>query len=336
MKTSRLEKTTLLCTLILIVCYGCSKTEAIPDNDIKSDGNYIPSIFTNKYVNGTGIFADYSYIVPPDASSKQYDNLIKIENNQLDYYSYAIAAFPLEPSSGNLEVDAQYLFSKYTPDYIPFIRSGGTDENISFEKGKTMQGFDYVMVNREVIKTDRSDVRAKSIVVVKVGNKVAALLSDQDVDATNSGEGTWALNFVLFTIRFNNAQPLGITIKKDLLGTWGSVGTSAASSTSYYGTNTFSWGGITEIRTSKDADFDNVYTKTFGGSGSYTLNGNELKQTWKATNKDSHYLVNVIQRKRIDDDSWQTMLWKISIEPEDITCNGLPCLRSFYQPNSLW
>jgi hypothetical protein len=332
-KTHRLIKLILVCTPFFTICYGCSEPETIPDSDSNSDGNYIPSVLRNKYVNGTGIFADYSYIIPLGASSTQYSNIIKIENSD---FSYAIAAFPLEPSSGDLKTDAQNLFVKYTPDYVPFIRSGGSSESISLEKGKTMQGFDYLIMDREVIKTDRSDVRAKSIVVIRVGDKVASLLSDQYVDGPPASDGVYALNFVVFTIRFNNTQAPGITLKTDLLGTWGSVGTNAASSTSYYGTNTFSWGGITEIRTSKDADFDNVYTKTFGGSGSYTLQGNELTQTWKATNKTSRYLVNVIQRKNMEDDSWTSYLWKISIEPEDLTCNGLPCLIAYYQPNSLW
>jgi hypothetical protein len=336
MKTRHFLKITSICLLLSTSLPSCKKagTEPIANEDIQSDGSYIPDVFKDKYINGTGSFSEYSLIKPPEATYKQYSNLIKIENDQLDYYSYAVDAFPLEPSSGNLETDAQNLLGKFVPGYELFIRSGGSSSNISYETGKTMQGFDYLKIILEVKITNA--LRAKSIVVIKVGDKVATLLSDQAIDAAIGGQGTMALNYILLTIRFNGVPAPGIVVKKNLLGTWGTAGTTTAFSFSYYGTNTFSFGGITEIRTSKDADFDNVYTTTVGGSGAYTLKGNELTEKWKATGNSSRYIVNLIRTKSYLDNTWKTQLWKININPDALTCEGLPCLRAFERPYDLW
>ncbi len=303
--------------------------------------NSTPEIFKDKYITGTGIFSDHSYIVPPAGKStfhQQYTNLIKIKNDDLNESGqpFWIDIFPLELSSGSLETDAENIIAKNNQGYVPFIRSGGTSSNIAFERGRTMQGFEYLKVKKNLIKkTDNNtDVKAEIVAVIKVGNKIAPILLEEDVDASWD-KGDEALAFILMTIKFNNIVSPGTNLQKDLLGTWGSVGTTGGSGTSYYGTNTFDWGGASQTRTSKDADYDYVYSKTFGGTGTYNVKGNVLTETWKATKSVGTKLISPIQRK-VNDEPWQSYLWSIRIDPKNCECDGLPCLSNFWQPLSRW
>jgi hypothetical protein len=314
-------------------------TNAIVNNN--SNTSNPPEIFKDKYITGSGIFSDYSYIIPPAGKStfhQQYTNLIKVKNDDINESAqpFWIDIFPLELSSGSLQTDADNIIAKYNPGYVPFIRSGGTSSNISLEKGRTIQGFEYLKVKKELIKrTDNnSDVKSEVAAVIKVGNKVASILLEEHIDALWD-KGDKALAFILMTIRFNNIVAPGYNLQKDILGTWGRVGTTGGYAYSYYGTNTFDWNGASQTRTSKDTDYDYVYTKTFGGTGSYSLKGNVMTEVWKATKTVTNKLISAVQRK-VNAEPWQFYLWEIGIDPKDCECDGLPCLSNFWQPSSRW
>ncbi len=306
--------------------------------------NAIPVIFKDKYITGTGIFSDYSYIIPQAGKStfhQQYSNLIKImnENTSEHIYPFWLDIFPLENTSGNLEVDAENMFAKYHPGFVPFIRSGGSESTIEWEKGVTIQGFDYLKVTKELIKKNddgNNIVKLVDIVVIKVSNKVATISLEQHVDGFSYHDGGKpSLSFILRTLLFNNVQTPTVDFKKDLLGTWGLLGTNVATTMSYFGTNTFDWGGTFQTRRTKDAEYDYVYTTNLGGTGTYTLKGGILTETWKATNKVGIKLISPVQRKR-NNEPWQSCLWMIRINSEDCKCDGLPCLTNFDRPYSKW
>lgn len=335
MKSQQLH--TAIYVLVLIAFFSCNKDENSSINlDVKNnqtDGNFIPKVFEEKYISGTDNFSDYYIVKPPTTDYQQYSDLIRIKKDG----EFDLDIYPLEASSGNIETDASSFMERLNPGYYPINTNGYNGTEAEIEKGKTTQGFEYFILKKTLTKQlneNQFDTKDIAVAAIKVDNKVSLIILYQGAQSIREN-GDMALSYVLLTIRFKNATAPGITLQNELIGTWGIVGTNASSSYSFYGTNSFDYGGVSEIRSVKDQDFIEIYRTRVGGSGSFSLTGNVLTLKWKATNIENSKILSIVKRKR-NDEEWKTVMWTLDINQKDLVCEDMPCLNNLYQPFEVW
>ncbi len=149
-----------------------------------------------------------------------------------------------------------------------------------YEKGKTMQGFDYFQVKKYITKKSGNDnLRIDgTLLLIQVGDKVAVISAGEPYQ-TMFDAAEQALDYILYDFRIASAGA-NANLQKDLLGSWSSV-SSVALLYTYHPNGTFSFAGASQFRTSRDSVYDNVTTTSFSSDGTYKLSGNLMTITNK-------------------------------------------------------
>ncbi len=235
----------------------------------------------------SGSVSDYSFTTPPSWTRQNKANEIVLSR---DNNRYVVSCQPTVRSSGNLEADADKMLLQVFQGWSIFTDLGYSANYGTFEKGKTVQGLDYFLAKRYIKKNSNPDQKMDAIILlVKVGNNVAVISAAQPFQDIQS-YSTQALNFLLYDFAVKGVSGTA-NLQKDLLGTWTGYGGVVVEST-YHPNNTFSSGGASQTRTSRDAYTDRVTTTSFATDGSYTLNGNLLTKNFVA-----HFLLKEQIRK---------------------------------------
>jgi len=226
-----------------------------------------------------------------------------------------IAFLPPMDSSGDLQRDADRILWQAFKGHDTWYGNGFTPDYGQFERGKTLQGLEYFQAYRYAKKaSDPNEGFVPSrfdavILVVKLGNKVAAAVGRQPFQSPNySDSAVTALDRILYDLKFKNV-PNNYNLKADVLGSWSAASTTVALAYTFNPNGSFSKGGAIEFRTRRDRDTDNVTTTSYGMTETYSITGNILTQNYKRTGQVYKHKVRVYQTK-YDKDPWrQKMGW---------------------------
>jgi hypothetical protein len=221
----------------------------------------------------SGSVSDYEFTLPPKWTRSDSPNEI-VMKKKTEYQEYTISMQPLLASSGNLENDAETIFWQVFQGWAPSTENGFRADYGRYEKGKTMQGFDYFQVKKYITKKSGNDnLRIDgTLLLIQVGNKVAVISAGEPYQ-TMFDAAEQALDYILFDFRIASGGA-NANLQKDLLGSWSSFGSSVGLSYTYHSNGTFSFAGASQFRTSRDTYTDNVTTTSFSSDGTYKLNGN--------------------------------------------------------------
>jgi hypothetical protein len=267
--------------------------------------------------NASGNVADYSFTTPTgwsrsDSASKIV--LSKGGENKIEF-------LPLMDSRGNLERDAQAILWQVFKGYDAWASNGFETDYGTYEKGKTAQGLEYFRVYRYVKKIGEESAFSQSrfdaiLLLVKLGGKVAVIAGRQPFQSDFARDSTLnAIDLILYDLAFKSVNN-SYNLKNDLLGSWSAAGGSVALAYTFNANGTFHKGGAAEFRTSRDARTDNVTTKSYGMTESYSLSGNVLTQNYKRTGEAFKYKIRIYQTK-YDKDAWQQKLGFLPLENPD-------------------
>jgi hypothetical protein len=298
------------------------KPISIQKNIVSSNPNDIPTVLTGKYQNGTGALSDYKFIVPASFTGTIYTDEIQFKDTKT-YSGAVVSILPLVAYNGNIETDLLTIFFQQFKDWQPHTLGGFDANGGEFEKGFTAQGFPYIKANKMLTKSNSDYGAAKTdglILLIKVGNKLATIVAADNFQSI-SGQADKVLNYLIFTLRFNNAPATSYSLQNDMLNSWSSASGSVGLSNSYYKNGTFDFGGASRIYVNHDANYDKVTTTSYGTSGTYSLKGNELTSNFKSNNNTTKELVRVYYKK-FNTDAW--VLKMQTLDPNS-KCNE-PCV----------
>jgi hypothetical protein len=290
--------------------------------------NETPTMLTGKYQNGTGSLSDYQFIIPASFSGTIYTNEIQLKDTKT-YSDAIISMLPLVAYNGNLETDLNTIYFQQFKDWQVHTLGGFKATEGEYEKGFTAQGFPYIKAKKMLTKSNTDYSAQKTdglILLIKVGKKLATIVAADNFQSI-VGQADKVLNYLLFTLRFNNTTSIS-TLQNDILGSWSSASGSVGLSNTYYKNGTFDFGGASKFRVSHDANYDKVTTTSYGSSGSYSLKGNELTTTFKSTNKTSKELVRIYYTQ-INNEGWKLKLQ--TLDP-NWKCND-PCVPNGVEYN---
>jgi hypothetical protein len=292
--------------------------------------NDIPTLLAGKYQNGTGALSDYKFIIPPSFSGTIYSNEIQFTVTKT-YSNAIVSLLPLTAYTGNIETDLNTIFFQQFKDWLPHTTSGFKAGDGVFEKGTTCQGFPYIRAKKMLTKSNEDYSAQKTdglVLLIKVGNKLATIVAAQPFQSI-SDEANEALNYLLFTLRFNNTMLPNNLLQNDMIGSWSSAGGGVGLSNTYYKNGTFDFGGAAQFRVSHDANYDKVTTTSYGSSGTYHLRGNELTQTFKSNKNTTKELLRIYYTQ------YNAEGWKYKMQTLDPNwkCNE-PCVPKGVEYNN--
>lgn len=259
----------------------------------------------NSTANLTGSVNDYEFVVPPTWTRQNFANEIVLRKNS----EYVISFQPFTVSGGNLENDAEKIFWQVFQGWQQST-SGGYD---TYEKGKTKQGLNYFLVKKFITKQGTLG-RDGILLLVQVGDKIAVISASQPYNdiARSSLE---ALDFILFDF---GIKGIGMAnFQKELQGSWSSASSTVGVITTYHPNNTFSSGGVSQTRTSRDATTDIITTKGFASDGNYSLSGNLLIKNFTKTKVIHKSKIRFYYTKHNNDE------WVFKMGSQGLTVSGI-------------
>lgn len=279
------------------------------DIDIKETPKPISN--QTSVANSSGNASDYEFTVPPNWKAEYKSNETILRG--IDGSVVSLGAFIA--SSGSLENDISRNFFTIFSGWKPVTTNGFSADWAKHEKGKTKQGYDYYQMLKYATKDPAGNTGYNEIILllVKIGDKVAVISASQP-QATSIGAEK-ALDFILYDLNFKNTTPLTSTIQKDLLGSWSSASGSVGLNYAFYPNGTFSFGGASQFRTSRDVYTDNVTTTSFSTDGSYSIVGNLLTIIHKKTKVVSKWKIRFYYTK-YDKDNWKYKRGELPLDSE--------------------
>ncbi|HLM62571.1 MAG TPA: hypothetical protein VK308_17345 [Pyrinomonadaceae bacterium] len=258
---------------------------------------------------------DYGFITPAGWSRSDSANKIVLSKGSENKIEF----LPLVNSSGNLERDADRIFWQVFKGFDSWYGHGFKADYGTYEKGRTVQGLEYYLVQRYAKKAseEMSDyVESKFdaiVLLVKVGGKVAVIAGRQSFQTDSTT--LEAIDLILYDLKFKSVTDT-YNLKNDLLGSWSTASGSVALAYTFNANGTFSQGSATQFRTSRDARTDNVTTTSYGMTQSYSLSGNILTQNYKRTGKIEKSKIRIYYTKE-DKDPWQHKIGFLPLDGND-------------------
>jgi hypothetical protein len=295
-----------LAFLFIAILASCSKDGSGSNNASGNtdDPNFV--LVDPTEITGIGEVTDYSLVVPPEwKADLQQDRILLLDKNKL-FNGPIIDIFKPIQGSGNLETDMNNLFlNSYLTEYYDY----GSQSLRYDEKGKTMQGFDYYLIRRQVKNKNTQEQRTVALLLIQLKSSIAVIVY-QSPDFSNVVQ---ELSYLLFSLRFNKESIGNITLSKDILGPWSLVTLYAAAYETFYGDGNFTKGGATSFTVSLNATYDQITTTTFSSSGNYKLTRNQYKQYFKSNNTTYTHRTRVYSSK-LNQDNWKLHKANISFD----------------------
>ncbi|HMG92354.1 MAG TPA: hypothetical protein VK589_19990 [Chryseolinea sp.] len=231
-------------------------------------------------------FSNYSYIVPDKWRSQKEQDYIMLAQSLTTEPSCIILIFPPQPSTGNLEQDAQNVIQQMYPGWQ--FRSVGAKQ-YDLTKGFTTQGLEYCMLEAGMSKLAADGSRYDGFedggaLVIKTGNQIVIIASRHTTmlahtDCVNKYE-TWRRFFISFTVK-NAIIPKRVDDPpKRIIGVWTLSGYGPASGEYIFAANGNYQltGGLGTSSTTRDQNYEYLHIKTyaFQGDGGYSMTGSQL------------------------------------------------------------
>ncbi|HEX5113118.1 MAG TPA: hypothetical protein VFV79_09740 [Saprospiraceae bacterium] len=262
---------TILATLLLLSCYV---------NVIAQVGS-----FSNVMKNFDS--SNYSFIAPEKWRTQEAKDYVMLTQSLTNEPGCVIIIFPPQPSSGNLDVDAQNVFNLMYSGWQ--FRSTG-EKQYDLSKGYTVQGLEYSMMEGAMSKLSADGSRYDGFedgaaLVIKTGDQIAIIAARHTTmlahnDCLNKYE-TWRRFFNSFTVK--NAV-LPTKLKEEaatrIIGIWKLTGSGPALGEYIFAANgNYQLGGaVGTSYTTSDYNYEYLHIKTyaFQGDGDYSIEGNHL------------------------------------------------------------
>ena len=231
-------------------------------------------------------FNTYSYTAPDKWRAQKEQDYIMLAQSQTNEPGCIILIFPPQPSTGNLEQDAQNVFGQMYPGWQ--FRSTG-EKQYDLSKGITLQGLEYCMLEAGMSKLSADGSRYDgfedgSALVIKTGDQIVIVATRHTTtlahtDCVNKYE-TWRRFFNSFTVKNATISQMKDDPLKRIIGVWDLAASGAATGQYVFAANGNYQlvGGVGSSSTSRDDSYEYLHIKTyaFQGDGAYSVNGNQL------------------------------------------------------------
>jgi hypothetical protein len=269
-------------------------------------------------------FNNYNYLVPDKWRTQKEADYIMLAQSHTTEPGCIILIFPPQPSTGNLEQDAQNVFQQMYPGWQ--FRNGG-EKQYDLTKGFTPQGLEYCMFEAGMSKLSADGSRYDGFedgggLVIKSGNQIVIIATRHTTtlahtDCVNKYE-TWRRFFNTFTIKNAVVSSRPDDAPKRIVGAWTLSSTGAASGEYLFGANGNYQltGGVGTSSTTRDQNYEYLHIKTyaFQGDGSYTIDGNQLSLK-KRTDKNPEQMQFRFEQINHGGTGWKYRLYLLKTDP---------------------
>lgn len=291
---------------LLLLTTSCSKEDNKTDNPNNTNQTNTDVVLIDpSEVSGTGNMAGFSLVVPPEWEATFTSDEIIIRNKSLLVGGPIVSILPLVQGSGNLETDMNnFFYQVFSGWQLNFQTSQ------YFEKGKTIQGFSYYIERKNLITTDQTRATVGAVLLIQLNNnKVAVVAHSFDNVSTSVQE----LNYLLFSLRFNQETAGNITISKDIIGPWSLTSLNAGAYMTYYKDGNFTKGGSTSFTVGLNDTYNQITTTQFSATGNYKLNGNQLEDFYKSNSTTYKRRIRFYTSK-LDQNPWKSKMGSIDMD----------------------
>lgn len=293
--------------LLIIVSFqsSCSKEDTKDSTTTNPNSSSDIVLIDPSEVSGSGNMSGYSMVIPPEwEATFTADNII-IRNKSLLDIGPIVSIQPPVQGSGNLENDMNnFFFQVFSGWQLKY------ETNQYHEKGKTIQGFPYYIERKNLINTDQTISTVGAVLLIQLkDNKVAIISHSFDNVSTSVQE----LNYLLFSLRFNQEAVGNITISKDIIGPWSLTSLNAGAYTTYYGDGNFTNGGATSFTVGLNETYNQITTTQFSATGNYTLNGNQIQDYYK-TNTTTYKRRIRFYTSKLDQEPYKSKMGAIDLD----------------------
>lgn len=261
-----------------------------------------------------GDVSDYVVVTPVGWSRSDSPGKITLTSKDGEN---TVTFLPLMDSSGDLQRDSERLLWQIYKEYGPWSGLGFEPDWGMFERGKTLQGLQYFKTYRYAVRPGDDEYLPKSrfdasILVVKLGNKVAVAIGRSPFQSDHADYSAWnTFDRILYDLRFKSVNT-PYDLKSEILGSWSAASSTVAVASTFNANGTFNKGGAISFRTRHDETRDKVTTTSYGMSDKYSLAGNVITQSYRSTGEVSKYRVRVYETK-YNKDPWESKMGFLSV-----------------------
>lgn len=299
----------LLAPLLLLLTYVNAESQTAPS------GN------TMRNVN----FNNSSFIAPEKWLVHDNNDHMLLSQAPANELGCIILIFTPQPSSGDLEKDAQNVFNQMYPGWQ--FRSAG-EKQYDLSKGYTPQGLEYSMMEAPMSKLSADGSRYDGFedgaaLVIRTRNQMAIIAARHTtmlahIDCLNKYE-TWKRFFNSFTVK-------NVTVAKDteeesskrIIGRWELTGSGPALGEYIFAANGNYQlaGAIGTSSTTTDYNYEYLHIKTyaFQGDGSYSMEGNQLSFR-KHGDKNPERVQYRFEKVNHGNTGWKDRLYMLKTDP---------------------
>lgn len=267
-------------------------------------------------------FNNYSFTVPEKWRTQKEPGYVLLAQSHTSEPGCIILIFPPQPSSGNLQRDAENVFGQMYPGWQ--FRSTG-EKQYDLSKGYTPQGLEYCMLEAGMSKLSADGSRYDGFedggaLVIKNGNQIVIIATRHTTmiahtDCVNKYE-TWRRFFNSFTIKGANASATKDDPAMRIIGVWTLSGSGPASGEYVFAANGNYQlvGGLGTSTTSRDDYYKYIHIKTysFQGDGSYSINGNQLDLKRQSNNEQVQFRFEQVNHGGV---GWKDRLYLLKTDP---------------------
>ncbi len=333
------QGTTFTCTLTSISGFGklmsvlvnVAGPDYLPaiDQFFKSlalDKNGISSTSPNNAGSGSstrmGTLADYIYAIPQGWTTEQYPDGVVLKapvSNTGERCN--ITLWPMRTSSGNIEADANYLFSTTFKDFD--LVNGSTPP--SMIRGISSQGWEY-FISKKPIRLRGGDFQNMFgfAFVARLGNQVAGITGISKDPLVSSCFGlqltdVWPKFF--YSLQFKNFQPgsQDVQIAKRLAGVWMAVTASAGDRFVFAPNGRFAGAAAAQRYLRLSSTELLRVTDVYFGDGSYSLVGSGIVLTYDSNKNSPERGLFRIEEESKDGRTWTQKLYLLRRSTVDNT-----------------
>ena len=180
-------------------------------------------------------FSNYTYTAPDKWRIQKEADYVLLSQSHTSEPGCIILIFPPQPTSGNLQQDAESVFGQMYPGWQ--FRSTG-EKQYDLSKGYTTQGLEYFMLEAGMSKLSADGSRYDgfedgSALVIENGNQIVIIAARHTTtmahtDCVNKYE-TWRRFFNSFTIKSASVSSNKEDAAKRIIGVWTLSSNGAAS-----------------------------------------------------------------------------------------------------------
>jgi hypothetical protein len=262
---------------------------------------------------GTGIGpGNYDFITPEGWKLERKTDHLLIQNPE----SGCLIRIIQQPSSGNLEKDAENVFNVMYAGWQP--QKTGRDQYI-LSKGYLPSGLEYCMMEAGMKKLSADGSRYDGFedgaaMVVKAGTQIAIISVRHNSSLMAHGDchrkyNTWRRFFNSFNVKNAPVQKNEEDPAQRIIGSWSMAESGATGQYVFAANGNYAfYGAIGTSSTSRDYNYEYLHIKTyaFQGDGSYSINNNQLRLQKRGTTEQAQFR---FEKANYGGTGWKDRLW---------------------------